>query len=148
MTLNMTKYLRIGLPLCVDRVLCTSKTGFFFFFLRFQQLIHKSEEEWGRTGVKIRFPFQAISFSLLSCQLFIFLICVFFIFLFLRHLISLFAGFSVRWRQYPRNITIARILKGLFLISKDITVTRAFSDNRQRYSLTKDYPFLALHIIT
>ena len=73
---------------------------------------------------------------------------ILFFFLFLRRLISLFAGFSGRWRYYPRNITIARILKGLFLISKDITVTGAFSDNRQCYSLTKDYPFLALHIIT
>ena len=66
----------------------------------------------------------------------------------LSSLSYLVAGFSDHWRSYPRDVTLGRVFKGLFLLNQNIAVKAVFSDHKQCYSLTKSYPFLAWYIIT
>ena len=66
----------------------------------------------------------------------------------LSSLSYLVAGFSDRRRSYPRDVTLGRVFKGLFLLNQNIAVKAVFSDHKQCYSLTKSYPFLAWYIIT
>ena len=47
-----------------------------------------------------------------------------------------------------QNFKENRIFKGLFLINRNTTAKAAFSDHKKCYSLTKNYRFLELYIIT
>lgn len=66
----------------------------------------------------------------------------------LSSLSYLVAGFSDRWRSYPRDVTLGRVFKGLFLLNQNIAVKAVFSDHKQCYSLTKSYPFLAFPVVS